>query len=435
VEPLIYGLIGRTLGHSYSVPIHRALGNETYALYPLEPEALGAFLAWADVAGLNVTIPYKRDVLPYCARLDETARAIGSVNTMVRERDGSLTGYNTDAYGLQYMVDRAGVSFAGRKVIVFGSGGASLTAQYVALRGGARAVVVVSRDGANNYGNLERHADAEILINTTPLGMAPKTGELPADPARFPHCAGVLDLVYNPSQTALLFRAKELGIPCSGGLSMLVAQAKAAEELFFGRSIPTGTIERVLAQTAMDMQNIVLIGMPGSGKSTVGAALSRLSGRECVDLDEQIVQQAGMPIPAIFTERGEALFRALECEMAQRWGRESGKILVTGGGIVKDERNYYALKQNGRVYQIERDVALLEREGRPLSANADLAAMLRERAPLYARFRDAAVTNADSAEEAARRIWEEYHAYFGAERAESEPVGAARTGDLWKTDV
>lgn len=435
MEPQLYGLIGRTLGHSYSVPIHRALGNEAYALYPLEPEALGAFLARPDVAGLNVTIPYKRDVLPYCDRLDETAQQIGSVNAIVRELDGSLTGYNTDAYGLTYMANRAGISFAGRKVVVFGSGGASLTARYVANRGGAREVVVVSRDGANNYGNLERHADAEVLINTTPLGMVPKTGERPADPARFPRCAGVLDLVYNPNITALLFRARELGIPCSGGLSMLAAQAKAAEELFFGRSIPNAAIERVLAQTAMDMQNIVLIGMPGSGKSTIGAELARLSGRECVDLDEQIVRQAGMPIPAIFAERGEATFRALEREQAEIWGKGSGRILVTGGGIVKDERNYYALKQNGRVYQIERDVTLLEREGRPLSANADLADMLRERAPLYTRFRDAAVINEDSAEQAAQTIWEEYHAYFGAERAESEPAGAARAGDLRKSDL
>ncbi len=435
MEPLLYGLIGRTLGHSYSVPIHRALGNEAYALYPLEPEALGAFLARPDVAGLNVTIPYKRDVLPYCNRLDETAQQIGSVNTIVRERDGSLTGYNTDAYGLTYMATRAGISFSGRKVVVFGSGGASLTARYVAKCGGAREVVVVSRNGTNNYGNLERHSDAEVLINTTPLGMVPKTGERPADPARFPRCAGVLDLVYNPNITALLFRAMELGIPCSGGLSMLVAQAKAAEELFFGHSIPDAAIERVLAQTAMDMQNIVLIGMPGSGKSTIGAELARLSGRECVDLDEQIVRETGMPIPAIFAERGEMAFRALEREQAEIWGKGSGRILVTGGGIVKDERNFYALKQNGRVYQIERDVALLEREGRPLSANADLAAMLRERAPLYARFRDAAVTNGESAEQAAQTIWEEYHAYFGAERAESEPAGAARAGDLRKSDL
>lgn len=432
---LIYGLIGRSLGHSYSVPIHRALGNEAYALFPLEPEGLRPFLLRSDLGGLNVTIPYKRDVLPYCARLDEVARQIGSVNTIVREHDGTLTGYNTDAYGLSYMAERTGISFVGRKVVVFGSGGASLTAQHVASRGGARAVVVVSRGGANSYENLDRHTDAEILINTTPLGMVPQTGQMPADPARFSRCAGVLDLVYNPCRTALLFRAKELGIPAAGGLSMLVAQAKAAEELFFQRSISNDSIERVLAQTARNTQNIVLIGMPGSGKSTIGAALSRLSGRECIDLDEQIAREANMPIPAIFAERGEAVFRALEHAQAEKWGKESGKILVTGGGIVKDERNDRALKQNGRVYQIERDLALLEREGRPLSADADLAAMLRERAPLYERVRDAAVTNDASALQVAQKILEDYDAYFRVERAKSESVGTARAGDLRKADV
>ena len=435
MERRIYGLIGRTLGHSYSVPIHRALKNEAYALYPMEPEALGVFLARADVAGLNVTIPYKRDVMPFCAGLDETAREIGSVNTLVREPDGSLTGHNTDVYGLLYMARRANISFAGRKVVVFGSGGASLTAQFAAKRGGAREVVVVSRSGVEHYGNLHRHADAEILVNTTPVGMYPKTGELPADPAVFPRCAGVLDLVYNPRRTALLLRAEELGIPCAGGLSMLVAQAKAAEELFFGRPIPDSEIERILERLSRDMQNIVLIGMPGSGKTTIGAALSRLSGREVIDLDEQIVRETGVSIPALFAGSGEAAFRALERGQAERWGKEGGKVLVCGGGIVKDGRNYAALKQNGRIYQIERDVSLLEREGRPLSANADLLAMLCERAPLYERFRDVAVANDGSAEETARRIWEEYNAYSDFERAESEPVGSARAGDLRKTDV
>lgn len=425
MERRIYGLLGRTLGHSYSVPIHKALGNDDYGLYPLEPEALCAFLSRDEIGGLNVTIPYKRDVIRFCAELDETAREIGSVNTIVREPDGTLKGYNTDAYGLTYLARSAGIPFAGRKVVIFGGGGASLTARYVASLGGAREVIVVSRSGEVNYEQLSRHADAEVLINATPLGMYPHTGQLPADPGVFPNCAGVFDLVYNPRRTALLFRAEALGIPCAGGFSMLVAQAKAAEELFFERTIPDSEIALVLGRVERETQNIVLIGMPGSGKSTVGAALCRISGREVIDLDEQIVRAAGQPIPEIFAEHGEASFRAMERAQAQKWGKESGKILVTGGGIVKDERNYAALRQNGRVYQIERDVSLLEREGRPLSANADLAAMLRERAPFYERFRDAMVDNNNSAEEAARRIWEEYCAYFSAERAESELIGPA----------
>ena len=404
----IYGLLGRTLKHSYSVPIHRALGNERYALYELEPDQLGAFLAREDIGGLNVTIPYKRDVMAFCDVLDETAREIGSVNTIVRRADGLLAGYNTDAYGLWYMASHAGISLSGKKVVIFGSGGASLTAQYVAKTAGAREIVVVSRCGADTYETLDRHDDAQVLVNTTPLGMYPHTGELPADPALFPVCEGVLELVYNPRRTALSFRAVELGIPCSEGLSMLTAQAKAAEELFFGRAIPAGENERILRLLRQSTQNIVLIGMPGSGKTTIGTALARLTGRVAIDLDEQIVKAAGKTISELFAQSGEAAFRALEREQAQRWGKESGIIIVCGGGIVKDERNYYPLKQNGRIYQIERDVTLLPREGRPLSQRTDLGEMLRERAPLYARFRDASIANAAAPEDAATRIWQDF---------------------------
>ena len=404
----IYGLIGRTLKHSYSVQIHRALGNDNYALYELEPEALAAFLAREDIGGVNVTIPYKRDVMEFCDALDETAREIGSVNTIIRGADGKRTGYNTDAYGLTYMASRAGISFAGKKVVIFGSGGASLTAQYVARTSEASEIVVVSRGGTDNYDNLIRHADAQILINTTPVGMYPHTGELPVDPAVFPACEGVLELVYNPRKTALAFRAEELNLPCADGLSMLVAQAKAAEELFFARAIPEAENERILRLLRRSTLNIVLIGMPGSGKSTIGAALAQLSGRTLIDLDEQIVLAAEKTIPEIFAESGEAAFRALEREQAQRWGRESGLILVTGGGVVKDERNFQALRQNGRVYQITRDLALLPREGRPLSLTTDMETMQRERAPLYARFRDASITNETSPEDAAERIWRDF---------------------------
>jgi shikimate dehydrogenase len=404
----IYGLLGRTLKHSYSVPIHRALGNDGYALYELEPDQLAAFLAREDVGGLNVTIPYKRDVMAFCDVLDETAREIGSVNTIVRRADGLLAGYNTDAYGLRYMASCAGISLSGKKVVILGSGGASLTAQYVAKTAGAKEIVVVSRSGADNYETLNRHDDAQVLVNTTPLGMYPHNGELPVDPALSPVCEGVLELVYNPRRTALSFRAAELGISCSEGLAMLTAQAKAAEELFFGRAIPAGENERILRLMRQSTQNIVLIGMPGSGKTTIGFALARLTGREAIDLDEQIVKADGRTIPEIFAQSGEAAFRALEREQAQHWGKQSGLILVCGGGIVKNEHNYYPLKQNGRIYQIERELSLLPREGRPLSQTADLHAMLRERAPLYARFRDANIGNDTSPEDAATRIWQDF---------------------------
>ena len=404
----IYGLLGRTLKHSYSVPIHRALGNDGYALYELEPEELGAFLAREDVAGLNVTIPYKRDVMAYCDTLDETAREIGSVNTIVRRPDGTLAGYNTDAYGLAYMTSRAGIAFSGKKVVILGNGGASLTAKSVAKTGGAREIVVISRGGADNYENLSRHSDAQIVINTTPVGMYPHTGEAPADLSLFPACEGVLELVYNPRRTALAFRADELYIPCTEGLSMLVAQAKSAEELFFGREIADGENERILQLLRRNTQNIVLIGMPGSGKTTIGAALAQLCGRTLIDLDEQIVRAAGKPIPEIFAESGEDVFRALEREQAQTWGKESGLVLVTGGGIVKDKRNYQPLRQNGRIYQITRDISLLPRTGRPLSLTTDMETMLRERAPLYACFRNASIANDTTPEAAAAEIWRDF---------------------------
>ncbi|MEN6419009.1 MAG: shikimate kinase [Clostridiaceae bacterium] len=412
MDKRIYGLLGRSLRHSYSELIHRELGNAEYRLIELEPEELCVFLRREDIGGLNVTIPYKRDVIPFCDALDQTARAVGSVNTIVRSRDGKLIGYNTDVYGFSCMAECANLSFAGRKVVVFGSGGASLMAQYAAKQGGAREVVVVSRSGPETYETLSRHADAELLVNATPVGMYPNVGELPADPADFPACKGVLELVYNPLRTALTLRAQSLGIPVSDGLIMLTAQAKAAEELFWDQTLPESEITRIDLLLKQQAQNIVLVGMPGSGKSSVGAALGRLSGRETVDFDREIELAAGKLIPQIFAESGEEAFRELERQMARHWGAEHGRILITGGGIVKDERNYAPLKQNGRIYQIERDVARLERAGRPLSEHADLAAMLLERQPLYERFRDASAHNGASAEQAAREIWEEYNENF-----------------------
>ncbi|MPN04034.1 Shikimate kinase [bioreactor metagenome] len=238
--------------------------------------------------------------------------------------------------------------------------------------------------------------------------MYPNTGEMPADPKAFPACVGVLDLVYNPRRTALLLRAEELGIPCADGLSMLVAQAKAAEELFFDREIDERENERIIKLLRRSMQNIVLIGMPGSGKTTIGAALGRLTGRRVVDLDEQIIRIADKSIAEIFAASGEEVFRALEREQALFWGRESGLILVTGGGIVKDKRNYPALRQNGRIYLVERALDQLARIGRPLSAGADLERMQRERAPLYVAFRNASLVNNATPEEAAERIWNEF---------------------------
>ena len=409
----IYGLLGRKLSHSWSVPIHTALGCQGYRLIELEPDELEGFLRQPNIGGLNVTIPYKRDVMPFCDVIDPMAQAIGSVNTLTRRADGKLYAFNTDAAGFCWMAKRAGIDFTGRKAVILGSGGASLTAQAMAKRLGAREVVVISRSGENNYGNLDRHADAEIVVNTTPVGMYPNTGVSPVDLSSFPRCEGLLDVIYNPRRTALLMQAEARGIPCSDGLPMLVAQAKAAEEHFFEKAIPDSENQRILADLRRDSTNIVLIGMPGCGKSTIGAALAALTGREAVDIDAEIERRADCPIPEIFARGGEMEFRALERQATAEASKRTGCILLTGGGAVKTPENYGALRQNGRIYHLLRDVGTLPTDGRPLSQGADLAAMWRERKPLYERFRDTVIDNNGPAEETAQAIWRDFCAYSG----------------------
>ena len=409
----IHGLLGRKLGHSWSVPIHTALGCQGYRLIELEPEELEGFLSQPNIGGLNVTIPYKRDVMPFCDVIDPMAQAIGSVNTLTRRADGKLYAFNTDAAGFCWMAERAGISFAGKKTVVLGSGGASLTAVACAKKLGAREVVVISRSGEHNYDNLGRHADADIVVNTTPVGMYPNNGAAAVDLTAFPKCSGVLDVVYNPRRTALLLQAEELGIPCSDGLPMLVAQAKAAEEHFFDKSIPDSENERILAQLRRECTNIVLIGMPGCGKTTVGQALAKLTGQEAVDVDQRIVARAGCSIPEIFARDGEAAFRALEREETAEAGKLSGKIILTGGGVIMDQRNYGPLHQNGRIYHLIRDLDILPTDGRPVSQSTDLHALWERRAPFYARFRDAAIENSGTVEETAAAIWRDFCEHSG----------------------
>lgn len=404
----LYGLIGRKLEHSYSVPIHGLLGNPGYRLIALSPEELPAFMAREDIGGLNVTIPYKLDVMRYCCELSPEAAEIGAVNTVVC-RGGRLIGCNTDTYGFQWMARRAGIAFSGKKALILGSGGASRTAQAAARALGAAETVVVSRSGPNNYDNIGRHADAELIINTTPVGMYPGNLAAPVSPEAFPRCSGVLDVIYNPRRTALLMAAERLGIPNSGGLTMLVAQAKAAEELFFGRNIPDGVIGEITEKLRRDTENIVLIGMPGCGKNAVGRELSRLTGREIADTDAMVQAESGKTIPEIFAGEGEAAFRNLERQAVAKAGKESGKLVITGGGAVLDPDNYAPLRQNGRIYYISRGTELLETAGRPLSAGIEaLRVMYERRLPLYRRFCDAEIKNDGAVSDAAERIWRDF---------------------------
>lgn len=409
----VYGLLGEKLGYSFSVPIHARLGCEDYRLFELAPADLADFCEKRAFAGLNVTIPYKREILKYLDGVSPEAAAIGAVNTVVCE-NGRLVGYNTDVYGFRYLLRQAGISLTGRKLVLLGSGGASLTVQYAAKALGAGETVVISRRGEDNYENLERHSDAEILVNATPVGMYPGCPEAPLDPVSFPRLSGVIDLIYNPARTGLLLDAEMRGIPYANGLSMLVAQAKQAEEIFTGRAIPEERIGEICRELAFSRENLVLIGMPGAGKTAVSKALARLSGRPVYDMDLLLAQRTGMSIQAFFARYGEKRFRELEHALLCELGKKSGVILDCGGGVVTREDNRFPLRQNGRVYQIERRLELLATEGRPLSKDlATVRALAEQRAPLYADFRDILIENNDTAETAAARIWRDFCEAFG----------------------
>ncbi|MBR5672662.1 MAG: hypothetical protein IKX02_04395 [Spirochaetales bacterium] len=387
-----YGLIGEHLGHSYSPFIHSLLGSSPYELVSLRPEELGPFIKAGDFAGLNVTIPYKKAVIPYLDHIAPEAKAIGAVNTIVRRGDG-LWGYNTDYYGFLYAAARAGISLKGKKVLVLGSGGASAGVQAAAAGAGAAQVLVVSRTGALNYENVYQESGAEVIVNATPVGMYPQNRGKLLELSRFISCCGVIDLVYNPLYTPLLLDARKLGIPFSNGLSMLASQAKYASDLFQGIQRPDSIIEGILDKTLNKVQNIVLIGMPGSGKSTIGKRLAAQQGKKFVDTDALVEQKAGKSIPDIFKQDGEATFRKLEAEVIEAVGKEKGQVIATGGGAVLNLENVFNLKQNGTVIFIKRDIDKLAREGRPLSQTQDLADMYKERLPFYEAAADTVMEN------------------------------------------
>ena len=387
-----YGLIGGNLGHSYSPFIHSLLGSSPYELKSLCPEELGPFMKAGDFAGLNVTIPYKKAVIPYLDHIAPEAKAIGAVNTIVRRDDG-LWGYNTDCFGFLYAAEHAGISLKGKKVLVLGSGGASAGVQAASAGAGAASVLVVSRTGALNYGNVYEESGAEVIVNATPVGMYPQNRGKLIELSRFGSCCGVIDLVYNPLYTPLLLDARELGLPFSNGLSMLAAQAKYASDLFQGIQRPDSIIEGILDKTLKKVQNIVLIGMPGCGKSTIGKKLAAEQGKKFVDTDALVEQKAGKSIPDIFKEEGEAAFRALEAEVIETVGKENGQVIATGGGSVLNLENVRNLKQNGTVVFIKRDIDKLATEGRPLSMGGDLAEMYKKRLPLYQAAADTVMEN------------------------------------------
>lgn len=400
------GLIGRKLSHSFSPEIHSYLADYEYKLYEMEEEQVGDFLKSCPLDALNVTIPYKKTVLPYLHHISETAKKIGSVNTIVK-KDGKLYGYNTDYYGFAYMVKKSGIEISGKKVLVLGSGGASLTVKAVLADMNAEEIITISRSGENNYNNIALHSDADVIVNTTPVGMYPDNGNSPVDLKIFTRLSGVLDLIYNPSLTKLLFDAKELGIPHINGLSMLCAQASKAAEYFLGQEIDEKEIDVIVRKIEEKTKNIVLIGMPGAGKTTAGKLLAEKLSRKFIDTDSIIEDKINMTIPEFFASHTEEEFRKTETEAAKEAGKVSSAIIATGGGIVTREDNYYPLCQNSYIVLLKRDISLLPVDGRPISQKNNINELYKKRAPLYVRFADISVEVSENADETAEMILRE----------------------------
>ena len=414
-----YGLIGNPLGHSFSKPIHEALGGYAYRLCPLEPEALPGFLQRRDFLGVNVTIPYKAAVIPYLDQVDPMAKAIGAVNTIVN-RGGRLIGYNTDYLGFLHLARETGVDFAGKNLLILGSGGTSHTVSAAARAQGARRIQIASRaprPGQLSYEQALAQPDVELLVNTTPLGMYPNNQACPIDPGAFPCLTAVLDVVYNPLHTCLVQQARALGLAAAGGLAMLVAQAKYAAELFLNRPLEDDALTAISREIWAKQANLVLIGMPGSGKTQIGLRAAALLGRRALDADEEIVRRAGMSIPDFFARHGEEAFRRLETEVLGDFGKLSATVIATGGGVVTRPENRDLLRQNGVPVHVRRPLEELNTEGRPLSKDMEsLRRMERERMPLYRRFADAQIDNTETILQAAEAAVEAFYEAIGDQR-------------------
>lgn len=415
-----YGLIGEHLPHSFSKEIHAKIADYTYELCELEKHELDGFMTKKDFIAINVTIPYKKDVIPYLTEIDENAKKIGAVNTIIN-RDGALYGYNTDFFGMSALIRRIGVELFGRKVAILGTGGTSNTAIAVCEALGARQTVVVGRsakNGAISYSDLYRdHTDVDYIINTTPCGMYPypdgneTIAATPVDLSAFPSLKGVTDAVYNPLRTNFIMDARERGIPAEGGLYMLVAQAVVAAEKFMGKSIDHSVTDRIFSEIQASKENIVLSGMPGSGKSTVGKYLARALNRKLIDTDAEIVRQTGKEITEIFAEIGSEGFRKIEAEVIARVSSENqGAVIATGGGAILRDDNVRALKRGGKIYFLNRPIEdIVPTADRPLALDrAALEARFRERYARYLSTCDREIINTQSPEIAAKMITEDF---------------------------
>lgn len=403
------GLVGENLSHSYSKLIHSKLGNYEYELCSVRPDELESFVKSKNFTGLNVTMPYKKTVMKYCNELDSTAQKTGSVNTLAF-KNGTLKGYNTDYFGLDYALNRSGVNIKNKKVIVLGNGGVSATVQVLARDLGAKEVLICSSRSNFNYKNIYDRSDAEIIINATPVGMYPHSEKKLVDLTKFKNLSGFADLIYNPFYTGHMLDAKNMGVPVCGGLAMLVAQAKASSEIFMNVKLENSLIEKIINEIYFKKANIVLIGMPGSGKTTIAKILAEKVGKKFIDSDFEIEKLYGFSVPEIFKIKGENEFRKAENEILKKICQETGIVFSTGGGAVLAKNSYKIIKQNAEIYWIKRDLSLLEMSGRPLSKNKEeIEKIYEKRKPIYEKFCDKIIQNNNMAENAAQSILEDFY--------------------------
>ncbi len=401
----MYGLLGTTLKSSFSKEIHAMFGVRNYRYYEIAPKNLEKFIKSGEFSGLNVTMPYKIDVMQYLDYVSDEARCAGSVNTIVRE-NGRLCGYNTDVYGFEAMLDRGDFNIAGSKVLVLGSGGASRAVCYVLRKREASRVIVISRTGEDNYDNISRHYDADYIINTTPVGMSPKTGNRVIDLSHFNDLKGVGDLIYNPLRTELMLQAEELGIPVIGGLYMLVAQAKRADELYTGKRITLSRMNHVYKIIYKRKRNIVLIGMPGSGKTTIGRILAKDLKVGFYDTDKMISAREKRTPEQIINSDGEKAFREIEKKVVNKVSLKNNSVIVPGGGAVTVPENMKALRHNSFIIYVKRPLENLTTAGRPLSQKMSVDRLYEIRRNMYEQYSDASIVNDKGLKDAVKMVKE-----------------------------
>ena len=406
-----FGLLGRTLGHSFSPRIHNALGNTNYELFEREPSQLQEFFANPELQGINITFPYKVNALEACDVVDPRAERIGCVNTMVR-KDGKWHGYNTDYDGFVFTLKHAGIDVSGKECIILGDGASSATV-HVALEDlGAKSITHLSRKTAPLYTDAPNYYEtAQIIINCTPIGMYPHNPASLIDIMQFSKLEGVVDLIYNPRRTILLLQAEMMDVPHCDGLPFLVAQGVEAANHFQGESFGTKEIEQILRDMRHEKENIILIGMPGVGKTTVGKAIGKEMGRTCIDVDQELAKEIG-DISTYITEQGEAAFREKEAKMIAKLGTQTGIVISTGGGCVTVPKNFAHLRQNGRIYQLTQPVEKLSTSGRVLSSGGieRLRELEETRTPMYESFAQFIVEHNRNAPETVAAILEDFEA-------------------------